>query len=76
MDQHYRQALDEALPMLNDRTPRECAMDPDLQGKVVQWIKTLENQDSHAQSHDLSSSTEGYDFSWIWVELGLDKYRT
>ena len=39
MDQHYRQTPDEPIPMLSDKTPRECAADPALHKEVVQWLK-------------------------------------
>lgn len=42
-DKHYRQTLDKPLPMLNNRTPRECAANPDLHTDVVLWLKYLEN---------------------------------
>ena len=32
---HYRQTLDEAIPMLNGKTPRECAADPALRAAVL-----------------------------------------
>ena len=68
MDKHYRQTLDEPIPMLNDKTPRECAADPSLHEHVVQWLKYLENQAAGVPS-------QSYDFSWIWRELDLEKYR-
>lgn len=69
LDQHYQNTLDEPIPMLDDKSPRECASDPRLQGMVLEWLKTLENQSSHSPMPD-------YDFSWIWKELGLDKHRS
>lgn len=68
MDKHYRQTLDEPIPMLNDKSPRDCAADPSLHKHVVQWLKYLENQAAGVPS-------QSYDFSWIWRELGLEKYR-
>ena len=68
MDQHYRQTLDEPIPMLSDKTPRECAADPALHKEVAQWLKYIENRSAHV-------SSPGYDFSWIWSELKLEKYR-
>lgn len=66
LDQHYRQTLDEPVPQLNNKTPRECASDPALRQEVVHWLKTLENNTAHASMGD-------YDFSWIWKELGLER---
>lgn len=68
LDKHYRQTLDESVPMLNDQTPRECAADPNLHSIVVEWLKYLENQSVNAPSNE-------YDFTWIWQELGLDRYK-
>ena len=68
MDKHYRQTLDEPLPMLNDKSPRECAEDPSLHKQVVQWLKYLENQ-------AVGVGSQPYDFSWIWKELDLEKHR-
>ena len=33
--QHYRNFLDELIPMLDNETPRACAADPDKQHKVI-----------------------------------------
>ena len=68
MDQHYRQTLDEPIPMLSDKTPRECAADPALHKEVMQWLKYIENQSAHAPA-------PGYDFLWIWRELKLERHR-
>lgn len=68
MDKHYRQTLNEPIPMLNDKSPRECAADPSLHKQVVLWLKYLENQAAGVAS-------QPYDFSWIWKELDLEKYR-
>lgn len=64
LDQHYLRVLDEPVPMLNDKTPRECAKNPELQNDVIQWLKHLENQSQHAPP-------PAYDFSWMWDELNL-----
>ena len=68
MERHYRTALDEPIPMLSDRSPRECAANADTRKSVVQWLKYLENQSNHTKDQD-------YDFSWMWKELGLEAYR-
>ena len=63
---HYRQTLDEAIPMLNGKTPRECAADPALRADVIGWLKSLENTGGRA-------SSLRYDFSWMWNELHLPR---
>lgn len=69
MDKHYQQTLDEPIPMLDDKTPRECAANPKLHKDVVQWLKYVENQSAQA-------SSPHYDVSWIWEELGLEEYKS
>jgi len=64
---HYRQTLDEPIPMLNNKTPRQCAADPVLRNEAIGWLKDLEN--SHQRSPQAS-----YDFSWMWDELKLPRH--
>ena len=63
---HYRRTLDEAIPMLSGKTPRECAADPVLRAEVIGWLKTLENAGER-------TSQLKYDFSWMWDELHLER---
>jgi hypothetical protein len=63
---HYRQTLDEAIPMLNGKTPRECAADPALRNEVISWLKYMENSDKR-------SPGSYYDFTWMWEELNLKR---
>jgi hypothetical protein len=65
---HYRQTLDEPIPMLNDKSPRDCAADPVARHEVIEWLKYLENTNQRSpQSH--------YDFTWMWQELGLEREK-
>jgi len=66
MRQHYMQTLDEPVPMLNDKTPRECAADPELKHEAVQWLKYLEN------ANDPSGSASP-NLDWMWDELNLTR---
>lgn len=68
LDKHYRQTLDEPIPMLYDKTPRECASDPELHNEVVRWLKHIESESTQAPS-------QAYDFSWMWEDLNLGKYK-
>lgn len=63
---HYRKTLDQAIPMLNGRTPRECAADPTLRHDVIAWLKYLENSDARAPG-------PSNDFGWMWDELNLER---
>ena len=63
---HYRQTLDDSIPMLNGKTPRECAADPALRNDVIGWLKYMENSDKR-------SPQPSYDFTWMWDELNLER---
>lgn len=70
LDKHYREALDDAIPALDGKTPRQCIKTSKGKEKVTEWLKYLENQESHKANRDGSVA---YDFSWMWDELGLEK---
>ena len=72
MDGHYRRILDEPIPTLGNRSPRSAAKTPKGQEKVVAWLKRLEN---HGATHDASDPMGGYDFGWMWRELGVEHLR-
>ncbi|MCI0505099.1 MAG: hypothetical protein L0Z73_03215 [Gammaproteobacteria bacterium] len=72
MDQHYRQTLDEPLPMLDNKTPRQCARSKKGRTKVIEWLKYLENSEQHRVGGQQQAA---YDFSWMWEELNLTEYR-
>ncbi len=73
LDQHYRKILDdyrkildEPIPALNNRTPRDCSQEKDQHAILIQWLKGLESNTAAVphMSH--------YDFKWMWEELGLE----
>jgi hypothetical protein len=70
LDQHYRKALDEPIPALGNKTPRQCIKTKNGKIKVIAWLKYMENQE-----YRKASQSDGipYDFSWMWNELGLEK---
>ena len=70
LDQHYRKALDEPIPALGNKTPRQCTRTKSGKKKVIAWLKYMENQE-----YRKASQSDGipYDFSWMWNELGLEK---
>jgi hypothetical protein len=69
-DAHYRRVLDEPVPMLGDRTPRECARTRAGRARLVRWLKELENGEQHGAA---ASGQPAYDVTWMWEELGLNK---
>jgi hypothetical protein len=72
MDQHYRQCLDEPIPALDNKTPRQCARSKKGRENVIEWLKILENNE---QRRAASQGQEPYDTGWMWDELKLTKYR-
>ena len=46
MDRHYRRLLDEPLAYLDDKTPRQAAKTKKGRGRVVDWLKKLENTEA------------------------------
>jgi hypothetical protein len=72
IDQHYRQCLDVPIPALGDKTPRQRARSKMGRGKVIEWLKDLENNELHRAA---DQGQEPYDSSWMWDELKVGKYR-
>ncbi len=72
LDQHYRQCLDEPIPALDNKTPRQCARSKKGREKVIEWLKHLENNELRRAA---SQGQEPYNSRWMWDELKLGKYR-
>jgi hypothetical protein len=65
---HYRTQLDEQIPMLGNKSPRELSKTPKGRNAVVKWLKFIENGTA---KEDAAAGVGDYDFTWIWQELGL-----
>jgi hypothetical protein len=72
LDQHYRRQLDEPIPALGNISPRRAARSTKGRGKLVAWLKLLEN---HAAKQDPAEPMASYDLSWIWRELDVADLR-
>ncbi|MDE0714267.1 MAG: hypothetical protein OXI10_05275 [Gammaproteobacteria bacterium] len=71
LDRHYHRVLDEPVPMLGGKTPREAAKGRGRsRGDVVEWLKGLENVE-HRRSR--SAGHAAYDTGWMWKELRIRK---
>jgi hypothetical protein len=68
LDQHYRKCLDEPIPALDNKTPRQCARNKTGRKKVTEWLKQLENNELRRAAE---AGQEPYDSSWMWKELKL-----
>jgi hypothetical protein len=73
MDRHYRDLLDEPIPMLGNVSPRTAVKTTKGRNKVVAWLKTLENYS--AKREDRKNAMATYDVSWLWTELGVADLR-
>lgn len=72
LDQHYHQCLDEPIPVLDNKTPRQCARSKKGREQVVEWLKHLENNEQRRASRQGQTP---YDSGWMWDELKLTEYR-
>ncbi|MDE2183693.1 MAG: hypothetical protein KGJ78_11805 [Alphaproteobacteria bacterium] len=68
LEQHYRNLLDEPVPMLGNVSPRRAAKTAAGRRKLVDWLKVLEN----GAAKDVSA---GYDLRWMWDELCIADLR-
>jgi hypothetical protein len=72
MTDHYRRTLDEPIPALGNRLPRQAVKTARGKDKVIAWLKMLENSTGRRDPDDPMAS---YDFTWMWDELGLSEHR-
>ncbi|HQR54031.1 MAG TPA: hypothetical protein PLZ79_12235 [Burkholderiales bacterium] len=71
-DAHYRRTLDEPVPALGNRTPRECAKTRKGRIEVARWIKDIENGELRQAA---ANGVPPYDVGWMWRELGVGGER-
>jgi hypothetical protein len=72
LDELYHAVLDQPIPMLGDMPPRTAALSADGRRKIVAWLKYLENQTDIERA---AGEGSGYDFGWMWSELGVAELR-
>ena len=72
MDRQYRQVLDEPVPALDNKTPRQMARTKAGRAKVVEWLKYIENMTAKSGNGQMA----GYSFAWMWDELGVADLRS
>jgi hypothetical protein len=73
LDRHYREVLDQPVPMLGGKSPRAAVRTGSGRIKVAGWLKMMENTTAKAADHN--SALAIYDFGWLWTELGIDELR-
>ena len=67
----YTKALDEPVPMLGNKPPRQLVRTKAGRAKVAEWLKFLENGVSRAKNDPMAT----YSFLWMWEELGITELR-
>lgn len=68
-ERHYRGWLDEPLPALDGRTPREAARLKSARPRVIALLKDMEN----GSARERLAGRPAYDFGWMWSPLGLER---
>jgi hypothetical protein len=68
-EDHYRKWLDEPIPALDGRTPREAAALESAHPQLISLLKGMENM----AERDRRAGRPAYDFGWMWGVLGLDR---
>jgi len=71
LDRHYRQQLNERIPMLGDISPRQAAKTGKGRVKIASWLKFLENRTAQQDPDPMAA----YDLTWLWQELGVGDLR-
>ena len=71
-DRHYRDTLDQPLPMLGEKTPREAVRTPSGREEAAAWLKHLEQGEARIRA---DRNIPAYDFRWMWRELGIEDLR-
>lgn len=72
LDRHYRAVLDQPVPALGDVSPRESTKTAEGRGRLVGWLKGLENANARLEP---GSAIASYDTRWLWDELGVSDQR-
>ncbi len=69
-DEHSRRSRDAPAPMLDNKTPRQCANSKKDRDKVIEWLKYLENMELRRAA---DQGHKPYDSHWMWEELKLSE---
>jgi hypothetical protein len=73
LNRHYREVLEQPVPMLGGQTPREAIKTEAGRRNAADWLKYMENRT--AKAAEPQTPVASYDFGWMWTELGLMELR-
>ncbi len=68
-DRHHRKWIDEPIPAVGGRTPRQAARLKTWRPRLVDLLKEMENHEARAAR----AGRFAYDFGWVWEELGIER---
>jgi hypothetical protein len=69
LHRHYTAWLDQQIPALDGRTPRQAARDMFLRPKLIQVLREIENH----QDRERQQGKPWYDAAWMWETLGIPR---
>ena len=73
LDRQYRKTLDDPVPMLGGKSPRQAVRSAKGRMAVASWLKGFEQSSARRPPGD---PMRDYDFGWMWDELGISDLRT
>jgi tetratricopeptide (TPR) repeat protein len=65
--QHLMRWLDQAIPALDGRTPRQAAANPTMRARLERVLREMEN----AEDRKRNAGEDWYDLVWLRAELGM-----
>lgn len=72
LESHYRRVLDEPVPALGGKSPRQAARTKKGRTEVTNWLKKLENAEARRAA---GQGQRPHDVRWMWQELKIDVPR-
>jgi len=72
IEDYYRKTLDDGLPVLDGKSPRQAARTKKGRQAVVSWLKQMEN---HEARRAAAAGETPCDLTWMWSELGVADLR-
>ena len=70
LERHYRRSLDDPIPMLNGKTPRQAVATKKGRALVIDWLKQVENSEHRRAA---AQGQKPYDTAWMWDELKIQE---
>lgn len=71
-ESHYRRFLDDPVPMLENKSPRQAARERGMRPKLIELMKLhIHGIDQRNRREDL-----GLDMEWVLDELGLEELKS